>query len=59
MHRWWRHPTGLDRYEGATHAFDAHIDIEYLNHILKFNPEADKKDRERTKAFFDHYLLGK
>jgi len=46
-------------YEDATHSFDLQIDIEYLGHKLKYNSVAAENAKEKTKEFFDKYLLGK
>ena len=35
------------------------IDIEYLGHKLKYNPDAAENAKEKTKEFFDKYLLVK
>ncbi len=49
----------LTVYKDATHSFDMQIDIEYLGHKLKYNPDAAEKAKEKTKDFFGKHLLGK
>ena len=47
-------------YDGAYHDFDrSKGNRTYLGHILQYDDEATKDAKERTKAFFDRYLLRK
>jgi dienelactone hydrolase len=47
-------------YDGAYHDFDRQKQgyRTYLGHVLKYDYEATKDAKERTKAFFDKHLLG-
>lgn len=48
-------------YDGAYHDFDRPKQgyRTYSGHVLKYDVEATKDAKKRTKAFFDKYLLGK
>ena len=46
-------------YEGAYHDFDRQKQgyRTYLGHVLKYDVKATRDAKERTKAFFDRYLM--
>ena len=54
------HPELLELvvYEGAYHDFDRpRPNRTYLNHTMRYDVEATKDAKERTKAFFDRHLM--
>lgn len=62
LNKWVTNPEMLDLvvYDGAYHDFDrSKGNRTYLGHILQYDDEATKDAKERTKAFFDRYLLRK
>jgi dienelactone hydrolase len=61
LNKWVTQPEMLELvvYEGAYHDFDRQKKgyRTYLGHVLKYDVEATKDSKERTKAFFDKHLL--
>ena len=61
LDKWVAHPEMLELvvYEGAYHDFDRQKKgyRTYLGHVLKYDNDATKDAKEKTKIFFDRHLL--